>query len=64
MGNTDIPEKMADFERLPKIFEMNDPKITLPFDSEPKIPNFFSQMDRAPGRPVASGNFPVERTKK
>ena len=40
LGNSDISEKMVNFERLPKIFEMNNPKITVPFDSEPKILKF------------------------
>ena len=45
-GNSDISEKMVNFERLPKFFERIDPKITVPFDSAPKIPNWrpvFSQ---------------------
>ena len=37
--NSDISEKIVNFERLAKIFEMNDRKITVPFDSEN-----FSQM--------------------
>ena len=38
--------KMVKFERLPKIFEMNGPKITVPFDSAKNF-EFFTQMDRA-----------------
>ena len=41
---------MVNFERLPKIFEMNDPKFTVPFDCELKIPIFFFQNGSHPGK--------------
>ena len=34
-GNSDISEKMVNFEWFPKIFESNNPKITVPFELIP-----------------------------
>ena len=57
-GDSDISEKIANFERLPKFFEMNEPKITVLFDSEPKIPkNFFLNGSR----PRKFPEFPIFR---
>ena len=36
-GNSDISEKRVNFESLTKVFEVNVPEKTVPFDSRPKI---------------------------